>query len=334
VVLAVAAHVARRHGLPPPVPLTHVFPEAPGADEGDWQELVVRHLGLTEWVRQRFDRELDLLGPHSTDGLRRHGLLWPPLLHGNMPALEAAAAGSLVTGEGGDEILGPQRIAPLVVLARRRVPVSRRLIVQVATAVAPVGVRRASYRRALGHQPGRQYLRPEVRASYDVAVAEELAAVPLRWDHAVRARRQHRAVQTGLLCNLDLLGRQANVQVVHPMLDADFLTALGRYGGIWGFSSRTEALRLLAGDLLPDAVLGRRTKAVFTGGVFTETSRRFARDWNGQGVDPALVEPERLRDEWLGDEPDARSFLLLQQAWLAANTAPTSRPAASAQRPA
>jgi asparagine synthase (glutamine-hydrolysing) len=77
----------------------------------------------------------------------------------------------------------------------------------------------------------------------------------------------------------------------------------------------------VAGDLLPPAVTTRTTKAVFTSGVFREPSRAFARTWDGTGVDPTLVDPELLRATWLAPEPDARSFLLLHQAWLAGEAA-------------
>ena len=106
-VLAVATHVARRDGLPDPVPITRVFPEAPATDETEWQELVVRHLGLRDWIRLQLTDELDLLGPLATPRLREHGVLWPPTLHGDIPLLEPVAqGGSLIDGEGGDEVFG------------------------------------------------------------------------------------------------------------------------------------------------------------------------------------------------------------------------------------
>src|SRR5487761_457194 len=50
-VLAVAASLARREGMAPPVAFTHRFPAVPGADEDEWQELVIRHLGVADWER-------------------------------------------------------------------------------------------------------------------------------------------------------------------------------------------------------------------------------------------------------------------------------------------
>jgi asparagine synthase (glutamine-hydrolysing) len=50
-VLAVAAHVARREGLPLPIPATIHFPHAGGTQETEWQEQVIGHLGLEDWHR-------------------------------------------------------------------------------------------------------------------------------------------------------------------------------------------------------------------------------------------------------------------------------------------
>ena len=49
-VLALAVHVARRNGAPLPIPVTLRFPDHPESDETNWQEMVVRHLDLTEWI--------------------------------------------------------------------------------------------------------------------------------------------------------------------------------------------------------------------------------------------------------------------------------------------
>ena len=105
-VLAIATHVARRDGLAEPVPIAGVFPAAPRAEETQWQEAVVRHLGLRDWQRIRMHDELDLVGPLATPGLLAHGVVWPPLIHVDIPLLELLEGGSLLDGEGGDEVLG------------------------------------------------------------------------------------------------------------------------------------------------------------------------------------------------------------------------------------
>lgn len=149
-VLAVAVDVARRRGLPAPVAVTERFPGDDASDERRWQELVVAHLALEEWVRLDATAAVDLLGEVAVTSLRRFGLLWPPLAHtrawfvaellgGRRPAsattapgavdrfagswpvaspgsppggCSEAALGTLVDGEGGDELLGARRLAP------------------------------------------------------------------------------------------------------------------------------------------------------------------------------------------------------------------------------
>ena len=64
-VLALAAHVARQDGLPLPIPVSQRFPESADPNEDEWQELVVRHLGLPDWVRSSFTDELDSIGPYA-----------------------------------------------------------------------------------------------------------------------------------------------------------------------------------------------------------------------------------------------------------------------------
>jgi len=103
--LAVAVDLARREGLSLPVPVTLRFAST-ATHEAEWQELVVRHLGLEDWVRLDYGAELDMVGPIAADGLRRHGLLYPANAHLIVPMAQAAAGGSILTGLGGDDVFG------------------------------------------------------------------------------------------------------------------------------------------------------------------------------------------------------------------------------------
>jgi hypothetical protein len=102
--LATAAFVARREGLPPPIPVTLTVGGSSRADEEEWQRLVLAHVGIDDWYRVPVSCELDLLGPTAQSALSRHGLLWPFNSHLHEPLFSLAGGGTLVTGFGGDEV--------------------------------------------------------------------------------------------------------------------------------------------------------------------------------------------------------------------------------------
>ena len=80
VILATAVDLAVRHGLPLPIPITLRFPGVASAMESTWQEQVISHLRLADWVKMDFTSELDALGPIAGPALRRFGVLTPPKL--------------------------------------------------------------------------------------------------------------------------------------------------------------------------------------------------------------------------------------------------------------
>ena len=77
------------------------------------------------------------------------------------------------------------------------------------------------------------------------------------------------------------------------------------------------------GDVLPADVRSRRTKASFDGAFWHEHSRELVARWAGEGVDPTLVDVERLGAQWESGAPDPRTYTLLQSVKLALDV-PTS----------
>ncbi len=69
--------------------------------------------------------------------------------------------------------------------------------------------------------------------------------------------------------------------------------------------------------LLPETLLSRERKAVFHLAYTRRPTRAFAKAFDGAGLDPELVDTERLRAEWLSPVPNFASALALQSAWLA-----------------
>ncbi len=318
-VLAVAAHVARREGLPLPVPHTHYFGDAPDAEERQWQELVVRHLRLVDWERVPARGDLELVGARAQRFLLRHGTVFPPMLYVLGEALEAASGGSRLSGEGGDQVLSPRRAAYVrYALSSPRWAARPAAARAVAAQLAPRPVRYRLLRRRYEAAAPRQWLRPAALASMASELARERAGEPLlapgglRWELTSRRATMYSA-------NVAALAATHGVLQCDPLLQPAFVTALARAGGRLGFRSRTAAMAYLAGDLLPERTIGRSTKAVFNTAYLGPLARDFARGWSGAGADPELVDPEALRAEWLKPVPASQSFVMLQSAWLADN---------------
>ncbi|WP_141711666.1 asparagine synthase-related protein [Jiangella alba] len=320
-ILAAATALARREGHADPVPVTEIYPDVPDADEADWQRLVVEHLGLTEWVRLPIRGESDLLGDGARTSLLRRGVLWPPPFHVKDRLFETVTGGSILTGEGGDEVIGPRRTTPVTLLVRKRRRPRPELLAATAAALAPGPVRAFRVRRQMSGDAQQPWLRPAVARRHRRLLAADEGSEPLAWDRSLWWVRHRRAVDA-VIANYSALGAEFDVAVGHPLLDTGFLAALTRFGGRWGFAGRTALMRILFADVLPDEILRRSSKASFDRAYMGEPTRAFARDWDGSGVDAALVDPETLRAGWLSDRPSTLSGTLLQQAWLAAQPSP------------
>lgn len=313
-VLAVATRLARRERLPLPIPATNRFPDAPASDESVWQERVVAHLRLDEWLRLDFAEELDCVGPVARRVLRRHGLLWPFNAHFHVPVLEAANRGSVLTGIGGDEVLGPSRWTRAgAVLGGRERPAARDVL-RVGLALAPPALRRVTIRT---RQDVRfPWLQPAAERDVLTAWAAEAASEPLGWAARLRWRQALRYLRVGL-GSLERLAAEAGVHLAHPLASPAFSTSLARLPRSRRYADRTEAMRLLFGDVLPEDVLTRSTKSHFDEAFWNEHSRSLAERFMGENVDSDLVDPLSLKAEWTSARPDARSFTQLQALWLA-----------------
>ncbi len=320
VVLALAVRVARREGLPLPVPVSQRFPLAPGSQETDWQERVVRHLGVDDWERPELFEELDFIGPVAGRLLRRHGLMWPPNAHFHSLIAARAAGGSLLTGAGGDHVMSAPRRRQT--LTRRAVPPPRDVL-RAGYRQLPARVRLAIIeRRPFVKKP---WLRPAGRR----ALAERMLAGPstpltqdrfLVWLHRTRylAAARH---------SLGVVAAEHGAIAIHPFIEPEAMSAIARTVGPGGIGERTVMMRALFRDLLPDELLERPGKAHFTEAYATSTLLQFVRQWRGGGVDRDLVDEEGLRETWREAEtmalPRSHFFftaLLIQSAWLASDT--------------
>ncbi len=304
-VLAAATHVARREGLGDPVPLTIQSASAPRSHEMEWQERVVSHLGIGDWIRIEVADELDAVGPYARRVLERHGLLWPFNVHFHLPMLEHAAGGTLFTGIGGDELWAASH-------ARRARP-RRRVL-----ALAPGDLQGRVLAR---NQPiDYPWLRPHaIREAKRVAGAHS-ASEPWRLLRRMRWYRGQDSMATGTRA-LDLIAADVGAAIEHPLLDAGLWGAVAAAAPRGGFRDREAALAVVAGLVLPPETVSRRTKASFDAIFFHDHARALVRDWSGAGVPEQVVDASALRRHWHEESPDAHSYTLLQAVWLASRGA-------------
>jgi hypothetical protein len=311
-VLAVATTAARKHGLPLPIPVTNRFPEVPDADESSWQEMVVSHLGLEEWVRLEIRDELDLVGPVAAPHLLAHGVLFPANAHFLTPLSAPAAGGTLLTGIGGDELFTPSSPRGVWVLARKTGP-RRTDVIEIARVLSPPVLKRRRLRRRFNPPT---WLTRAGRRLWVESLASDISREPLWWGRSVVDDWWRSRARVGVTRSVQATAADS-VVLEHPFMDPAFAGALA--GARWqtGFRRRSEAIEFVAGDSVPVALRERPDKTAFFGPFFNRHSRAFAEAWDGTGVDPDLVDVEALRHCWQQAEVDARSYLSLQSAWLA-----------------
>ena len=311
-VLATAASVARREGLPDPVPVTMRHPESPESLETSWQELVLRHLKIDDHHVVEMHGEQNLLGEVGTEAIRRRGPIWPAAVQGQGALYQHFDCGVVISGEGGDMALDGHRAGQVRAALERP---GRAALRKGLVALRPAVLTRESLRSELSQSDAGvpRWLRHAGRQAFiDAAVA--MAALPLRWDDTIRMLRRCRAFTVGIANFEAGLAEYGSVSV-NPLADVAFVDALARDGGAFGWGDRTAVFRRLFGDLLPDKVLARSTKAAFNSTRWGEQERQFAREWDGHGFDEDWIDAEALRSEWLAERPHPISGFLLQVAW-------------------
>lgn len=312
-VLATAVSVARRHDLETPRPIILRYPGNAEADETAWQDLVLDHLGITDPLIIDVTHRMTYLGPHVQGNLERRGLIMPAALQLDHPVLRVAAGATLLTGEGGDEILGQRRITPWTLLLRLRRRPQRSLLRWAAAESQPAGLRaRRGEHDLLAHMT---WLTPEAISRGRRLLLEEERKRPLHWGRETMMIGSSRISEV-LAHNYQVIADQVGTRVVHPLLASSFVLSLASAAGRWGYAGRTALMRVLFSDLLPDAILARDTKASFGGVRWGETEREFARDWDGCGLPAELIDAEAIRAEWLSAHPSGASVPALHAAWL------------------
>jgi len=319
--LALAVTVARREGLPDPVPVTLVFPGAKATDESVWQRVILDRFALTEHVRLEFTDELDALGPYAQRVLGTHGLVWPFNLHFHLPIVEVARGGSLVTGFGGDELARSSVSVHAERMLRQRRIGGVRDAAHLGYRLSPRPVQRVrEHFRAAAVARQVPWLTPRGTSQLTRALRRDYV-FPLGWGRVLRQVVWRMRYFTVCRRDFDVMAAPYDVRVSHPFVEAPVLQALAEAGSFAGLGHRRQILEALLGDLLPQTTLERVTKATYTDPLWTATAQRFAAAWDGRGVDAELVDPEALRRAWAVEPRPITSTTLLQAAWLAGHRA-------------
>jgi hypothetical protein len=309
-ILSLAVHLARREGLPEPVPFTKRYPRAhPDENEDAWQELVIRELGVKDWQRiEVLDDEI--IGPEPARIFEAHGVLWPPALHGLRPIYAAARGGAVLTGEFGDELSQPWfgAVIPDLVTGRRR-PGPRSLASAVRWA-GPESLRRAAVRL---HEPERAWLHEPLRSAVRESFVRDRAMYPWRADTARREMRLGRHVSV-LRHNMAFVAGP-EVEVIHPFDRQELFDWVALRFGVRGPTKRSEVLDALFGDCAPAVLRARRTKGGFSSVYSGDACRRFVESWEPRWWPSHLVDPDGLRAAWLADTRLTGTWTLLQLAW-------------------
>jgi asparagine synthase (glutamine-hydrolysing) len=158
-------------------------------------------------------------------------------------------------------------------------------------------------------------LRDDARAAVTRAYYDFEAGEPARWTSRLRWWWRLRHIQI-YRHHCALVAADVGTQVSHPLIDAAFLAALGPWLSRRKITSRTDAMHALFGHVLPPEIRTRPTKATFWQPFWNRPSEAFAAAWDGTGVDETLVDVDGLRETWTSGNPNVRTLMLLQAAWL------------------
>jgi asparagine synthase (glutamine-hydrolysing) len=317
-VLAVAAQLASREGLRPPVPVTMRFRGRESADESASQHEIVQSLGLPYWLRLEFGDELHALGPVAMGVVRRHGVVWPANAYLHVPLFEAARGGSLLTGVGGEEILGGVRWRRTADVVAREARPRFRDARGVGLAYSPLAFRRVVARASL--RDFGPWLRRRARRRAVAWLAAHAAAEPFAWRDRLRWWLGAPHVQAGT-ATLRLLAADAGVVVLHPLLDRGFVAALASLPPERRWT-RAKAMQALFGDVLPEAAVRRAAKGSLDHIMDPGPRLELLERWRGEAVDDELVDPERLRAVWSAAQLDPSALPLLQHVKLVLDGGP------------
>lgn len=297
-VLAAAVATARKHGTADPVPVTLRYPDVESTNEVAYQESVIRHLGLKNWIRIEPRGRLDILSGAATELTMRHGLLYPGNIHLLVPVFEAVSGGALLTGIGGDEVLDGHRDHDLAAMVCGRA----RPTTQLARSLAKRYIAQGRIRRQMGGQISGSFpwLTPDAaKTTIELLIDDQLegSLFANRYLDAtvIRARYLHRAQS-----DMQIVASDFSVNMVNPLLDTEFVSAIAHDVGRVGVATRTEMMHRYFDTLLPREIVERSTKATFDDVLWTEATTADALSLPVEPLE-SIVDTQGLRGLWQSD---------------------------------
>ena len=316
VVLAASVQACRHVGHDLPIPLTFRFPLLPETDESDYQDVVLTHLGLDLGRREMITSEFDLLGPAAQRGLRELGVVWPAPAVATSDPYRELEPGLMLSGEGGDEVMGPRRIAGIF-RARDAARKGQAKAVggNLIQALGPEAARRRLMLRDGGLIP--PWIEENEAANYIRQSSRLFCREPLRPSQFGAAYSARPNVWLALH-QITAIAAWAGQTYAAPLMDMAFVEAVNDLTPTGDLRNRFRVMRRHFGDYLPTSVVNRIDKRYLQGVYFNDYAREFARHWDGQ-INDDLVDSESLRQHWRDALPSGvwgQSFLLLQLAWL------------------
>lgn len=317
--LAVTCSVAREAGVTLPLAVTFRHPGLPESEETSWQDLVMEHLRLQgmspEWRIVEVTDELDIVGPVLAPLLeeRRHPL-WPPNMASTVALADGAQGATILSGDYGDEVLGVRRATVIAGLLRRRGRGLSLAYWRAASLAATPRLVLAGAIRLRGSAP--HWLSSRGVRRWRALSGADALHDPFPYDRSVRAVVSWRGPVLGF-ANLERICRRRACHLETPLADPRVISALAAHGGWKGPQSRGYATSLLGGDLLPDRLYGRDTKADFLTSRFNRHTVATVDAWKDTDISREWVDTERLRSAWEVRRFHPQMAGLVQQAWLA-----------------
>ena len=226
--LACFLHVARRDGFEEPTAITARWPGNAAAEESEWQDHVARGLKVKRWEIITPGTDFDLLGPLATGLLRAFGLLWPAPAAVFLPMIDTVGDGTLVTGDGGDEVFGLWGLGRIWSKVKQGRGL-RSAVRPVLGGALPDRLRRL---RALsGAEAYQSWLTPEAwTAQREVLAAEAVAVAPLWWPDYLHAVNSDRGLRVAERAYATICASRGG-SLATPLKSPPFLFGAGSFRG-------------------------------------------------------------------------------------------------------